>query len=328
MASIGDIIVVRAEHLDSIVKLAKCDGLAGCTPQKICLFINGQLIKNIFPVSGAPRKLENANLWELRFQLDRNEDNDETWATILGSPPLFSRGRFFVEPVSASIGLQNGYAISTNITNESNFKFERIHKGWFWACLIFEVFFVLLIFYLIKKGLLRDRTVDLNNTGLIAPPNGFPVLSPNDTAFSLGRFQMAFWFILVVTSFLFIWLITDAYNILSASVLALIGISGMTSLTSIVIDNSKREALINSTIQLQKDVNDPNIAPTVKTQKEAEIEGNLKELGPYKTQGFFNDILQDANGISFHRLQMLACYLSTQYGSVCPCQISMLHSWH
>lgn len=311
-ASIGDIIVVKVANMDSLIKLS----------QKICLFVNGRIISNIFPISGAPQKIGDS-VWELQFQLDRNQDNDRIWTTILGSPPLFNH-RFFIEPVTVSIGLQNGYAIETNNNfNESNFQFERIHQGWFWWCFLI-IFLYLIIFIMMVKngGLLRDRTIDLSAVGIIN--NGLP------KAYSLGRFQMAFWFTLTVISFFFIWLITDAYDIITPTVLALIGISAGTSLSAAVIDNSKSTDLLNQTIVLQNEKAKLNTeipkldeliknaasdnADLISKKKSNEdrvieitplIARNITILTPQPSKGFFNDILTDVNGISFHRLQML-----------------------
>ncbi len=63
--------------------------------------------------------------------------------------------------------------------------------------------------------------------------------------FSLGRTQMAVWFFIVVASFLFIWIVTGAYDPLTGSVLGLIGISAGTALGAMVIDNNKEAGLDN-----------------------------------------------------------------------------------
>ena len=106
-------------------------------------------------------------------------------------------------------------------------------------------------------------------------------------------------------SFLFIWLITNAYDILTPSILALIGISGGTSLSAAVIDNSKKQDLINETKELQVRHNDPQTGDMEKKQLMDKIRGNIKQLMPQSSHGFFKDLLEDVNGISFHRLQML-----------------------
>lgn len=296
-ASIGDVITVRVENMDSLIKLSQCKEIGGgCTPQKICLFINGRLISNIFPISGAPQKIGSSNLWELQYQLERNQDNDKIWATVLGAPPVFTN-RFFIEPVSISTGLQNSFAIqSAPLFNESNFQFERIHRGWFWACFAPIVLYIsLLVVFMKRQGLLRDRNINLSPIGITQNSN---------PPYSLARLQMAFWFTLVVVSFLFIWLITDAFDIITPTVLGLIGISAGTSLSAMVIDNNKKQELLNKTKLLQGELLLPGKTATEITQLNLEIKSNVDELKPV-SEGFFTDILQDTNGISFHRLQML-----------------------
>lgn len=322
-ASIGDIIVVSVSNLDSLLKRSKCKDSNGnaynnCQPQKIRLFINGRMINNIEPISGAPDKDEGT----LQYRLDRNTDNDEIWADILGAPELLT-DKFFVKPVKISVGLENEYAIEAPGTSDYNFQLIRIHKGWFWWCFFGLAFYIVVMYRMIKKhGLLRDRGIDLTKIG-IADGN---VNRP----YSLGRFQMAFWFTLVIVSFLFIWLITDAYDIITASVLGLIGISAGTSLGALVIDNSKSEEVLQQTIplyeeknvlqaeivDLQQQINSnppPADLATIqtslsdKTKRMANLHPilnkNILLLNP-KKEGFVKDILSDVNGISFHRLQM------------------------
>jgi hypothetical protein len=186
------------------------------------------------------------------------------------------------------------------------------------------VLYLVGVIYMAKRrGLLRDRGIDLSPIGI----NNNSSLNP----YSLGRFQMAFWFSLTIVSFFFIWLITDAYNIITSTVLALIGISAGTSLSAAVIDNSKTTDLLNQTIALQDELAKLNIEiPALQTsittsppganiatlqdqlntkqaralQIPALITNNKAILTHQPSQGFLNDILRDANGISFHRLQM------------------------
>jgi hypothetical protein len=64
--------------------------------------------------------------------------------------------------------------------------------------------------------------------------------------FSLGRSQMAVWFFIVVAAFVFIWIVTGAYDPLTGSVLALIGISASTALGGAIIDANKEAATDNA----------------------------------------------------------------------------------
>ena len=310
LAGIGDIIVIKVDNLAGLISTKK--------DQKLKLFINGREIEKIEPLSGAP-DLDNETV---QFRLDRNTSNNKTWADILGSPPLGPN--FFTTPVKVSIGFDNGVAIKTHSNKEYNFELVRIHKGWFWACLIILIIYLFVLVTMAKsEGLLRDRTIDLSTIG-IDIKNHLP-------GYSLGRFQMAFWFTLTLMSFFFIWLITDAYDIITATVLSLIGISAATSLSGAVIDDSKSRDILNQTITLQTELanlksaiadlnkrtsNAPpppdlgSLQASLKTAQERELQippliaNNTKILTPRPSKGFLNDILRDANGISFHRLQM------------------------
>src|SRR5204862_7165811 len=78
-------------------------------------------------------------------------------------------------------------------------------------------------------------------TNLIREPGTSPIpgkLRP----YNLGRSQMAFWFFLIYVSYLVIWLITDALDTITPSLLGLMGISAGTALSESLIDSSKDDA--------------------------------------------------------------------------------------
>jgi len=87
--------------------------------------------------------------------------------------------------------------------------------------------------------------------------------------YSLGRTQMAFWLLLTIAGFIFIWLsIGQYYNLITAGILVLLGITGVAGLASIQL-------------------NDP---------KDAES----------RTSSFLADILNDGDGPKLHRIQAVA----------------------
>jgi hypothetical protein len=63
---------------------------------------------------------------------------------------------------------------------------------------------------------------------------------PNRKPYSLARTQMACWFLVVLVSYVFIWMLTDDIKTLTSTALALMGISAATALGSAVVDSSKR----------------------------------------------------------------------------------------
>lgn len=193
--------------------------------------------------------------------------------------------------------------------------------GLTWGILVAAI--VLFVWLAIKSDMLRDAGPQ---------PEGVDAQkSLNRKTFSLGRTQMAFWFFLVIASYVFIWMVTDVYSILTPSVLTLIGISTATAMSTTVIDGNKRkqafkelETLNNEMDKLDNEINSLNLeiqkdpAPEKPDElkkgladkntglarlvaKIGDLEKTVKLLA---SEGFFEDILSDANGISFHRFQI------------------------
>src|SRR4029079_2138327 len=77
--------------------------------------------------------------------------------------------------------------------------------------------------------MLARRSFLLRDPHIRVPPGGVP-------PYSLGRFQMAFWFFLVVASYVFVWMITDELDTLTPSVLGLLGICSGTALGASLIE--------------------------------------------------------------------------------------------
>jgi hypothetical protein len=108
-----------------------------------------------------------------------------------------------------------------------------------------------------QTGLLRDRPVTTDDPN---PP------------FSLGRSQMAFWFLVTLAGYLYIWFVTaQAFGVIGDGVLMLLGISGVTGLAAVTMDRP-----------------DPTKPPPTTPSK-----------------GFWLDILSDGKSIVLHRIQMV-----------------------
>ena len=100
-----------------------------------------------------------------------------------------------------------------------------------------------------------------------------PVLSSGKRRrYSLTRAQTAFWFFLAATAFMCLWLITGDFATLTTSVLGLIGINAVTAIGNRVL------------------------APKNGAYSSDKLSSN----------GFFQDLLSDSTGYSFHRFQMAA----------------------
>jgi len=162
-----------------------------------------------------------------------------------------------------------------------------------------------------KTQLLRDTA-----RGKPQPPLRAPL--------SLGRVQMAWWFYLVIASYLYIWLITGETNTLSSSVLALIGISAATGLSAVFVDQQKvsneqtrqvqlegeRTALQSRIAQLGSPASGTQEAGELQTKaaRLAEVNAELVTLSSVRTAPVSHgilDIFSDGDGMSFHRFQMV-----------------------
>ena len=153
--------------------------------------------------------------------------------------------------------------------------------------------------------------------------------------YSLAKHQMAVWFVVIVGSYLYIWLITGLFSSISSTALILIGVSGATGLAAVVIDNGKRQeaqstfaALTAEQTALNQTLNAPGTGLQAQLaaaaagspaalQLSATIGAKLARFNevtsllaagtvvPAQNQTWIMDLLSDENGVSFHRLQML-----------------------
>jgi len=144
--------------------------------------------------------------------------------------------------------------------------------------------------------------------------------------YSLGRVQMAWWFYLVIAAYLYLWLVTGQVNMLTTSVLTLIGISAATGLSAIFVDGQKQSNLSQQRLDLttkQTALNNriaeiTGATPAAGSDLDRELQAKRSELAQINAQiaatpaapvraistGLI-DILKDGSGISFSRFQIV-----------------------
>lgn len=303
-AGVNDLIVIKVKALCLLVDQAKCLGsYAGrsCKPQDVALYIDGREIKGLVP--------ESRDVETLQFHLDRSSKSDEQWADLLGGPQIGES--FFVRPAAVSVGLQGDAPVATTV---QGFKLVRIHTWRFWICAAILVLTIVAIWLFAQNSALLRYSDKLST-------------------YSLARCQMAFWFVLIIASYSFIWLITGAMDIVTNTALVLIGIGAGTALGGAVIDRGKEQGAktdsdkaIAEKGKLQNDIDDltrraaaPGVATAdaaafakelankkvdfdAATRREQELRAKLSVS---QSQGFWIDILSDRDGVEFHRFQMV-----------------------
>lgn len=274
-----DTIIVQVE------KLKEWAQQPGNDPGKFILYLDGYPMKGMAPALDLSSEQGKD---KLRYVLTPSTESAKEWKGVLVRPDAFDR------TLKVSVGLENQPPIDSKFT----IKLGVIKRFWFWA--YWAALLVFVIIFIMKArttALLRDAGT---------------TLAGKDRPYSLGRCQMAFWFVLVIAAYFFIWMVTNSYEALPGAVLGLIGISAGTALGAVVIDSSKRDAAESELEKLQQEkASLEAIAAPLDAASQArldQVKGRITEISkaikPAPTESFFKDIMSDANGISFHRVQI------------------------
>ncbi len=283
---------------------------------KLVPYLNGRAITGNYPEEIHVSKNH------IDFHLHITPQNRDAWVDLLGEPPGTSR------PVAFSVGLESHAPFDS--------VFDQSHP--IPLTVISPVYGVIaLIVVLLTLGLFAWLA---RKTNLIREPGDCPVpgkLRP----YNLGRTQMAFWFFLIYVSYLVIWLVTDALDTITPSLLGLMGISAGTALGEALIDSGKdstrdnqlqdltaeKGSLEQSIPGLQSQLDAINAKATLLPEDTSNRDSLNKQLLDARTRlaqvaqqlqvlnstgstgaskGFISDILSDGSGYSFHRFQIFA----------------------
>lgn len=319
------------------------------TPDRYVLFFNGSEVKGLDPATDATYTISHGKTapdttgHALVFKLQRNSDNEVFWKDLMGSP------KGTTVPVVVTLGQRldscNGSGSSgSDKCNETvrativgdprlttfNFKVYSTKR------LVFA-FIAIAIAFALVWGHARTSTTLRDNL--------LPQLPASSQPYSLGRWQMAFWFTLVFTSFVFLFFLLWDTNTVTEQALTLMGISGVTALAAVAIDVAKNtpaddanrglQALGLNTyadvLRVEQEIAErqkelaalPQVPASAdatvaasgamrRAQLQVEINDRnvvlrtyRDKIGPFVSQGWFKDITTDLNGTAIHRLQVV-----------------------
>jgi hypothetical protein len=282
--------------------------LQGNAPLQLHLYLAGTELKTVVAEATSKDPGDGPEISALRINLDlddKNADNRRAWVQALKAAIARSDRRIELTLGPPGAPFQSDTWIELDV-----------FPSYTWAVALFLGLTALAIIVLGRKSnLLRD------SNGSATPP------------YSLAKHQMAIWFVVVVGSYLYVWLITGTFSSISTTALTLIGISGATGLVAVTMDNSKREQATKDRLarQAEHDAIDaalngsaglraqlaalPAGAPAAATLQTDILsrETRLNELrgllaapaaGPAVGRQWYLDLLSDDSGVSFHRLQM------------------------
>ena len=287
-------------------------------PEDFTLYLDGRALEG---VNGSLVEVPAAG--KLLFELQRTDKSRAAWTALLGSPKSSTK------KVSVSVALPKRAPLASTAVITL-----RIFHSWrvVLASILLALALILFV-WLAKRGWL------IHDSNPRQPPDG--ELKP----YSLGLTQAAFWFFLVIGSFLFIYLITSDYNTITDQALVLIGIGTGTALGAAMIDATKqdasttdlgglrperarldalvteltqKQAQLNQTIQAagagataedQQSLRDTTIALQENQAKLTEIDGQIADaeshLSKPVSESLWSDLLTDVNGITLHRFQIV-----------------------
>jgi hypothetical protein len=298
-------------HIEGLEKWAEKNDV-----NKLVPYISGRAIRGNYPEE------LHVDRGRIIYHLEITPDNKKTWIDLLGAPDGIRR------PVTLSVGLENGSAFDSVHERDNPVIMTVISPVYGIVSLLVIAATLVLLIWLAR------------NTNIIREPGVCPTPGKR-RPYNLGRAQMAFWFFLIYASYLAIWLITGALDTITASLLALMGISAGTALSEAMIDNGKdtattnqaqdltaeKQALEQSITQTQAQLDTANESAssvvTEQTNRDAlnrqltdsrtrlgQIDQQLQALSSQQpnmvSSGFLRDVLSDASGYSFHRFQIFA----------------------
>ena len=204
------------------------------------------------------------------------------------------------------VALAVGNKLPVAVQSTSPFQFYIVSDPAIWWSLGIGLVIFLVAYYLLVKS--RTALRDMK-----------------DGPYSLGKSQMAFWGLLVVLTFAGVWVLADTMERIPPQVLILLGISGATGLSAVVIGENKKAGkkseIQNAITKLQEEQRRlekeqraaPGDFPPVSQNRLATIKAEITELqeqlqsaeSARSSAGFWQDICDDGNGVSFHRLQVV-----------------------
>lgn len=307
------------------------DDLVNEQVPRFCLFINNQPMRTLqasgwlrddpsWPGHEKMTDEEKAvpRYW-IRFPLHRdvsNAQNKTDWSEVLKTPGITPQMDltlgFYHADQNAAEALTSWVTRSTDKADRQ-FKFSRLRWD-FWSIagiVVLGLSLILFVMIVFLGGLVREPSLAIREDGL--PP------------VSLGRCQMAFWFFLVATAFVFLWLITGRGDLdtINSTVLTLIGISAGTALGAAFITSNTADPFAAAQAPRRnypKEIADAKDAlaragdePARQVQRVriAQIKTDFREYRRKHWNQWFLDLLSEEvdtskrQTMSFHRFQIV-----------------------
>jgi hypothetical protein len=267
------------------------------------------------------------NFWYLRFHPAITTANKPDWMSLLSGQGFTPR------EVTVTLGQSNSGDLTTTDDIATDLRESKGHPVWLQVAVPLELVAgsLVVVVLLVTVLLLVTRTTILQE------------FDPDTELWhtSLGRSQMAFWFLLILISYVFLWIVTGDYCTLTESELVLFGISAATGLGAVIMSESdknvsrKLNPLTEADLKITEDSEFASLITAAEQElvsqqakvnaetdpaKKVELnedlewfkgrEAALKTRREYFQRSRFrrlvSDLLEETDSPSLHRLQMIA----------------------
>jgi len=200
---LGDYVTVHLCNLNAFLLDAERQ------QQEVTLYLNGVNTTN-------PLVAVNREEQTLTFVADRNDNNKQYWRLWLYDPLHEPR-----QPLRVSVGRGGERPLARVDGANTRVFLDKVYVDWFTWFLAFIIGGVVLGIFLAGKytDMLRDG----------------PAMGTIRQTYSLARTQMAWWFVLILLAYVFVWLLTSDRDTIPASLLGLMGISAATAVAAVAI---------------------------------------------------------------------------------------------
>jgi hypothetical protein len=184
---------------------------------KLVLFLNGVALTGVNPLpTGDPG--------QFRFYLRWEPGADTAWKTLLREPQLFDKNKPMV-PVS--MGVENAVPYGTAVKVRLGY-YDRLWFSIWWVSVVVTFGLILHFRYALKVPI----TIASGSADQFGQASGVV------WKYSLARVQLAFWFFLILSGYLFVCWMTGAINLLNTGLVGMLGVSGATAIGSAVTDGT------------------------------------------------------------------------------------------
>lgn len=260
----GKFLPLAAHLVVEVDGLAEWLGSSGSRCYDLRLYLDGQSLEL------APERclLGQQEVWFQPRHIDRAED--PAWQALLAEREgLTAR-------VDVTVGLADDEPLPTEVLGSNDRRIELVASPILIAASSILLVAFLFFWWLAARTPMLRRAV--------------PGTTPADSTrapFSLARVQVAWWFFLVLGSFLFLSALAGDIATVPTSVLGLMGIAAGTYLGAEVIDTNREQRSRRERSEHGASSGEPPPEPRAATSR-----------------GWLVDILSDPSGIAFHRFQI------------------------